>query len=139
MGQHVKKVVAREDGSDVALREMPALTPAQLGRAKRRPGVGYRGKGLPLAALRAARGLTQAEVARASGLTQGEISRLERRLDLDGVRVGTLRRYIEALGGQLDLVGVGIMSDRHLRIAGGAFAVDERGRKRKVGLGEPSS
>lgn len=63
---------------------------------------------------------------------------LERRLDLDGVRVGTLRRYVEALGGQLDLVGVGIMSDRHLRIAGGAFAVDDRGRKRKVGLGEPS-
>ena len=59
---------------------------------------------LPLWLLRGAGYKTQADVAAASGIAQGDISKLEKRERLDDVRVGTLRRYVEALGGELELV-----------------------------------
>jgi hypothetical protein len=101
MANHARKI-------DVPMAD---LSPAQLARAKRGPGHGFRAKPLTLASLRRARNLTQAEVAEASGLKQGDVSRLEARTDLDGVRVGTLRRYLEALGGGLELIAE--LSDRH--------------------------
>jgi transcriptional regulator with XRE-family HTH domain len=63
-----------------------------------------RGVHLPLRTLREAAGKTQAEVADASGIHQSDISRLEGRESFDDCQVSTLRRYIEALGGRLDLV-----------------------------------
>lgn len=51
--------------------------------------------------LRAITGLTQSEVAEVTGFAQGEVSKLERREDH---LLSTLRRYVEALGGKLDLV-----------------------------------
>ena len=63
-----------------------------------------RGVHLPLRTLREAAGKTQAEVADASGIHQSDISRLEGRESFDDCQVATLRRYIEALGGRLDLV-----------------------------------
>ena len=54
--------------------------------------------------LREAAGLKQAEVAEAGTLLQGDISKLENRVSLDVVMLGTLRRYVEALGGELRLV-----------------------------------
>lgn len=46
---------------------------------------------------------TQEEVAEAAAMTQSELSRLERR---DDHLLSTLRRYVEALGGRLDVVAV---------------------------------
>lgn len=45
--------------------------------------------------------MTQESIAEALDMTQGEVSRLERRADL---YVSTLRRFVEAMGGSLELV-----------------------------------
>jgi len=58
---------------------------------------------LTLAELREAAGKTQTEVAELTEQTQGELSRFERR---DDRRISTLRRYIEALGGELEVFAV---------------------------------
>lgn len=55
---------------------------------------------LPLPLLRMARGLTQQEIATILGSTQASVSRLERRDDL---HLSTLRRYVSALGGELEI------------------------------------
>ncbi len=54
-----------------------------------------------LKTLRNAMGVTQVAIAEASDIAQGEVSRLERREDM---MLSTLRRYIEALGGELEVV-----------------------------------
>jgi transcriptional regulator with XRE-family HTH domain len=54
-----------------------------------------------LAELRESRDVTQKELAELLEMDQGNISKLERR---ENVQIGTLRRYIEALGGTLEIV-----------------------------------
>ena len=54
-----------------------------------------------LHALRRARASTQVEVAHRLKISQASVARLERRAD---VLLSTLREYVEALGGTLDLV-----------------------------------
>ncbi|MGW4381212.1 XRE family transcriptional regulator [Kitasatospora sp. NPDC004531] len=66
-----------------------------------------------LAEIRREQDLTQTEVAELIGVTQPNVSRLERG-DLEGASLGTLREYVEALGGQLRLVAD--FGDRQLRI-----------------------
>jgi transcriptional regulator with XRE-family HTH domain len=56
---------------------------------------------MDLRALRARLGKTQAEMAAALGSSQSRVSDLERQGDH---RLSTLRRYVEALGGELSLV-----------------------------------
>ena len=56
-----------------------------------------------LAELRHARERTQVELARKLGMVQPSVSRLERQADL---YVSTLRRYVEALGGRLEINAV---------------------------------
>ncbi|HEY4279040.1 MAG TPA: XRE family transcriptional regulator [Conexibacter sp.] len=51
--------------------------------------------------LRRARQLTQVTLAETLGTSQGEVSRIERQTDL---YLSTLSRYIEAMGGELELV-----------------------------------
>lgn len=51
--------------------------------------------------LRQLTGKTQEQVARATKMQQGELSRVERREDH---LLSTLRRYINALGGELEIV-----------------------------------
>lgn len=58
---------------------------------------------MTLRELREAAGKTQAEVADLTGAAQSELSRMERR---DDHRLSTLRRYVEALGGELEVVAV---------------------------------
>ncbi len=53
--------------------------------------------------LRAARELTQTHLAELFGVSQGSISRLERRTDM---YVSTLAKFIEAMGGQLEIRAV---------------------------------
>jgi DNA-binding XRE family transcriptional regulator len=68
--------------------------------------------GLRLAELRAERGLTQVQLAERLGMTQENVSRIERAED---TQLSTIRRYIEALGGSLELHAV--FEDRDVPIA----------------------
>lgn len=63
-----------------------------------------------LAAVRAGRGMTQVELAAALGRTQGQVSHIEKRDDL---YLSTLRAYVEALGGQLEVTAVFEGDERH--------------------------
>jgi transcriptional regulator with XRE-family HTH domain len=56
---------------------------------------------LPLQALRQARKLTQEALAKTLGSEQALVSKLERRTDM---YVSSLRTYIEALGGDLEII-----------------------------------
>ena len=53
-----------------------------------------------LGELRRARQLTQKTLAETLGMSQSEVSKVERRTDL---YVSTLRRYVEAMGGELQI------------------------------------
>jgi len=56
--------------------------------------------GMRLSEMRKAHGLTQQAMADLLGVSQAEVSKMERRGEL---RVGTIRRYIEAMKGELVL------------------------------------
>jgi DNA-binding XRE family transcriptional regulator len=58
---------------------------------------------MPLEHLRAARQLTQTNLAQVLGVQQSAISKLEKRSDM---YLSTLRSYIEAMGGTLDIQAV---------------------------------
>ncbi len=58
---------------------------------------------LTLRELRQDLDVTQAELAVVADMTQSELSRLESRADH---RISTLRRYVEALGGQIEITAV---------------------------------
>ena len=60
-----------------------------------------RGEYLTLKDLRKARELTQSQLAETLGHRQVSIAKLEKRTDL---LLSTLRRYVEAMGGKLELV-----------------------------------
>lgn len=55
---------------------------------------------MPLQELRRARALSQEQLARILGIKQASVSKLERRTDM---YIQTLRNYIEAVGGQLEI------------------------------------
>jgi len=64
--------------------------------------------------LREALGLTQVEIAETLEVSQNRVSRLEHG-DIERTQVDTLRRYVEAVGGQLHVeVEIG---DRRIQIA----------------------
>jgi DNA-binding XRE family transcriptional regulator len=70
--------------------------------AKRRSKIANRAAELAtLRDLRLAASQTQAEMAQALGVRQDTISRLEQRSDM---LLSTMRRYVEAMGGQLEIV-----------------------------------
>ena len=56
-----------------------------------------------LTRLRERAGLSQTEVARSLGITQARVSKIER---ADAVQLSTLQRYVEALGGRLEVKAV---------------------------------
>jgi DNA-binding XRE family transcriptional regulator len=58
---------------------------------------------LPLAELRRARAMTQARLAELLEVNQGAISKMEKRSDM---YLSTLRSYLEAMGGALDIRAV---------------------------------
>lgn len=55
---------------------------------------------MPLQELRRAKEFTQTTIAQAMGIAQGDVSKIEKRTD---VYVSTLRNYIEAMGGELEI------------------------------------
>lgn len=63
--------------------------------------------------LRQARGVTQEQLAKAWDVSQENVSRVEHKQD---VYLSTLRNYIEALGGRLELMAV--FPDQTIRLAG---------------------
>jgi len=71
-----------------------------LGRGLR----AQRGVRLTMRAVREAAGKTQLDVAAESQMDQADVSRLESREEFDDCQVSTLRRYVTALGGNLELV-----------------------------------
>src|SRR5438132_11181918 len=83
-----------------------------LGRGLR----AQRGVHLTMRTLREAAGKTQVDVAAASQINQADISRLESQEDFDDYQVSTLRRYLAALGGQLEIVGA--FGDKRIVITG---------------------
>jgi DNA-binding XRE family transcriptional regulator len=66
---------------------------------------------MDLRELRIVAGMTQEEVAKALKAAQSEISRLENR---DDYRISTLRDYVHALGGQLEIIAA--FGDRRVRL-----------------------
>ena len=56
---------------------------------------------MPLQALRRARELSQTRMAETMEIAQSEVSKIERRTDL---YLSTLRSYIEAMGGELEII-----------------------------------
>lgn len=68
-----------------------------------------------LKALRQARSSTQKAVAKRLKVSQASVAKLEQRTD---VLISTLRQYVEALGGRLDLVVSFDGDAKPLRIAG---------------------
>ena len=72
---------------------------------------------LPLEQLRSARSLTQANLAKLLGVNQSAVSKIEKRADM---YLSTLRSYVEAMGGSLEIqavfpegaVRIGILSER---------------------------
>lgn len=56
---------------------------------------------MPLAELRRARELTQKQIARNLEVNQAWVSKMERQMDM---YVSTLRSYIEAMGGELEII-----------------------------------
>lgn len=64
--------------------------------------------------LREQAGLTQAELAARIGVGQRQVSKIENG-DLDSARVGTIRGYVEAVGGSLELDFV--LGDHRIQVA----------------------
>lgn len=119
--------------------EMPDTVGNDRFATTRRGPSRYAGRRLemPLAGVRAAAGATQADVAERSGIAQGEVSKLEAREDLDRVELGTIRRYLEALGADLELVAImknGARVALREAIGGRELARNLRAARERAGL-----
>lgn len=66
-----------------------------------------------LRAMRELTGKTQVELAKISKMSQSDLSKAEHRADH---LVSTLRRYVEALGGQLDVIAT--FGDKTIKLRG---------------------
>lgn len=75
-----------------------------------------------LSQLRRALELTQEQLAETVGLTQPAISQIEQRGRLGDLYLSTLRRYVEAMGGQLEVVAV--FDDERISLEIGPSAQD---------------
>ncbi len=64
--------------------------------------------------LREEAGLTQAQLAERIGVGQRQVSKIERG-DLDSAKIGTIRRYLEAVGGGLAIEYV--LGDQRIQVA----------------------
>jgi transcriptional regulator with XRE-family HTH domain len=69
---------------------------------------------MDLRTLREAAGLTQEELAAKVEITQSQLSKLERREDH---RISTLRRYVKAMGGELEVIAV--VQGKRIKLAEG--------------------
>lgn len=86
---------------DDVIGALPKERRAKIGRKSRKMAREMIAHADSLASVRKAFGKTQAEVGTDLGLAQNAISQLESRKDM---RLSTLVKYVDALGGELDLV-----------------------------------
>jgi len=82
---------------------------------------------MPLQAVREARNLSQQHLASRMNQSQSAVSRLERRTDM---YISTLRSYIQALGGSLDIVA---------RFPEGSVRIDQFTELSAGGTAEPGA
>ena len=99
------KVCVNEEEGEVAMPitlkdKMKGLSPAQRKKVEARAAE-LIAEEMTLRQLRHARKLTQVKMAKKLGVTQDSVSRLEKRSDL---LLSTLRKTVEAMGGNLSLV-----------------------------------
>lgn len=88
-------------GIDLAVEAVYALA-HQLPLPKNMEEVAANELSVSLAQARQLSGKTQAQLAEVMGIRQGDVSKIERG-DLDS-RISTVRRYVEGLGGELEIV-----------------------------------
>ena len=93
---------------DVKKRKLPTAKLADIEEQARREVLE-----MDMRAVREMVGKTQAEVADIIDMTQSELSRAEHR---DDHLLSTLKRYVTALGGELEVVAV--FDDRRIRLRG---------------------
>jgi transcriptional regulator with XRE-family HTH domain len=74
---------------------------------------------VPLRFLREAAGLTQDGVGEKSGMAQGDVSKLEKAASLDDRTVATLRKYLAALGSELELAATFKLGHRFVLVGRG--------------------
>jgi DNA-binding Xre family transcriptional regulator len=86
------------------------MTKASRVRAKKRADAIL--KRMSLDQLRKDRKMTQGKLALAMNMQQSEVSRLEKRT---GVKLGTLRNYVSALGGHIEIRAV--FPDKNVELA----------------------
>ncbi len=95
---------SRTQDSELTATELAELAELERRVIPRRTARAGRRLELPLDGVRKAFGKTQVDVADATGMAQPDVSRIERSDSLEEVGIGTLRRYLAALGGELELV-----------------------------------
>ncbi len=95
--------LSRHNGGDIMAKSFKTLREKMSQEAQQRAKEKTRLmlEAMPLQELRQARELSQEEMARALGIRQAAVSKLERRTDM---YLSTLRKFIEAMGGQLEIV-----------------------------------
>jgi DNA-binding transcriptional regulator YiaG len=75
------------------------LSPESQARVEKRIAAAL--KEMPLAELRQARHLTQEQIATKLNIKQASVSKMESQADM---YISTMRKYIEAMGGELEIV-----------------------------------
>ena len=93
---------------------MPSTLPTEGASRRIRSGCSLRSVPDRLRELREKTGLTQAQLAERIGVGQRQVSKIEHG-DLDSAKVGTIRSYLEAVGGELTLEYV--MGDERMQVA----------------------
>jgi DNA-binding XRE family transcriptional regulator len=87
------------------------MSPERIARVRRDAQAELRA--MTLRELREEAGMTQVELAELAESTQAALSRIERREDNP---IATLRRYVEALGGELEVVAV--LGNKRVKLLG---------------------
>jgi len=96
----MRRTTAKQTEERIDFSDLPELDLANVKLLRRGPKHPL-GPVLPLRGVREVLGKTQTDVADAAEMSQGDVSKLEQRGD---AKLSTLRRYVEALGGKLELV-----------------------------------
>jgi predicted transcriptional regulator len=94
--------------AEISARKLPPTTLAKIQRDADRQALE-----MSLRALRQSTGKTQEDLAEITEMSQSQLSRFERR---DDHLLSTLRRYVEALGGQIEVVA--IVGGKRIRLRG---------------------
>lgn len=90
------------------------MTPARIERVRREADEEL--LALTLRELRDEAGKTQVELAALAEMTQSALSRIERREDNP---VEAVRKYVEALGGELEVELVAVLGGKRIKLLGG--------------------